>query len=110
MRLCHRRSADFASMLRLALPEVARRHPKVFAEDAAEMREVVKAPGKRNLADVAVGEHGRGKVAPALGETLGKDVALERGIFVGEEIVDVARGDAEGCGGLRQREVGIGEA
>src|SRR3954468_1813981 len=91
----------------LALSEVPRRHPEVLAEDAAEMREVVKAPGERNLADVAVGEHWRGEVAPALGEALGKDVALERNVLVGEEVVDIARRDAKrGCA-LRQRQIGI---
>ena len=49
---------DGLSVPQLALPEIARRHPEMLAEDTAEMREVVKAPGKRDLADMAVGEHG----------------------------------------------------
>ena len=94
-------------MPQLTLSEVARRHSKMLAEDAAEMRKVVKAPREGDLADVTVGEHGRGKVAPALREALGQHMALERGILVGEEIVHIARRDAECSRGLRQREVGI---
>src|SRR3954468_4314961 len=81
----------------------------MLAEDAAEMREVVEAPSEGDLADVAVSEHGGGEVAPALGEALTEDVALERGVLVGEEIVDVAGRDAERRCGLGQREVGIGK-
>ncbi|MCP1742182.1 hypothetical protein J2R73_004897 [Bradyrhizobium japonicum] len=44
-----------------------------------------------------------------MGETLGKHMALERGILVGKEIVHISRRDAEGSRGLRQREVGIGQ-
>jgi len=95
------------SVPQLALPEVARRHSEMLAENAAEMREVVEAPGEGDLADVAMGQHGRGEVTPALGETLGEHMALERGILVGEEIVHIARRDAECSRGLRQREVGI---
>ena len=89
------------SVPQLALPEVARRHAEMLAEDAAEMREIVEAPGEGDLADVAMRQHRRGQVALALGETLGQHVALERGLLVGEQIVDIARRDAERRGGLR---------
>src|SRR3954471_7743065 len=81
----------------------------MLAEDAAEMREVVEAPGEGDLADVAVSEHGGGEVAPALSEALTEDVALERGVLVSQEIVDIAGRDAERRCGLGQREVGIGK-
>src|SRR3954452_324554 len=81
----------------------------MLAEDAAEMREVVEAPGEGDLADVAVSEHGGGEVAPALSETLTENVALERYVLVGEEIVDVAGRDAERRSGLGQRQIGIGK-
>ncbi len=68
---------EWASVPQLAPPEVARRHPEMLAEDAAEMREVVETPGEGDLADMAMGEHGRGEVAPALGEALGEDITLE---------------------------------
>ena len=55
------------SMPQLALPEVAWRHSEMLAEDAAEMREVVEAPAEGDLADMAMGEHGRGEIAPASG-------------------------------------------
>src|SRR3954452_15557077 len=81
----------------------------MLAEYAAEMREVVEAPGEGDFADVAVGEHAGGEVAPALSEALTEDVALERGVLVGEEIVDVAGRDAERRCCLGQREVGLGK-
>lgn len=89
-------------MSQLALPEIARRHPEMLAEDAAEMREVVEAPGERNLADVAMGEHGRGEVAPALRKAFGENLTLERGVLVGEKVVHIARRNAERGRRLRQ--------
>src|ERR1700710_2912329 len=51
------------SVRRLALPKVARRHAKMLAEDAPKMREVVKAPGEGDFADMAMRQHRRRQVA-----------------------------------------------
>ena len=57
--------AAWMSVPQLAVPELARRHAKMLTEDAAEMGEIVEAPGEGDLADVAMDEQGRGEVAPA---------------------------------------------
>ncbi len=67
----------------------------MLAEYAAEMREVVKAPGEGDFADMAVREHRRGEIVLALRQALGEHVTLERGLFVREKIVDIARRDTE---------------
>ena len=58
---------------------------------------------------MAVRQHRRGKIAFAMREPLGQHMALERGVLVREQIVDIARRDPKRGSGGREREFGVGE-
>ena len=94
----------------LALSPVPRRHAVLLAKHPAEMRQVVKAPGEGDLADMAVRQHRRGQVALAMRQPLGQHMALERGVLIREQVVDIARRNSERGGGRCEAELGIGEA
>src|SRR5262245_50788746 len=79
------------SVRRIALPPVPGRQAVALAESPTEMREIVETPGERDFSDVTMQVRRRREIALAMFEPLLQHVALERGVFVGEQAVDVAR-------------------
>src|SRR5262249_19212924 len=93
----------------LAVPPFARRHAVLLAKHPSEMRQVVKAPGKRNFANLSMCESRGREIALATGQPLGEHIALERSLLIRQQVVEITRRDAECCGGRRQRKLGVGK-